>query len=77
MNRERVAKELVAVARELTAADDLSSLYGDAAFALMNFFKAVRRDREVTPALKRQADRYIQDAVEGLDKAGDVLVDYV
>ena len=74
MDRIALAKELVKLAKAVSAVNPTSLAEGQAADAVLEYLNAVRRDKDIfDEAARKKIINYIQDAIEALDKAGDIL----
>jgi len=77
MNRQKIAQELVAVARELTGTDGFADSFNDADRSLRAFFREVHTSKSLPDGVQRKADKHIRDAMQDLDKALNALGDFL
>ena len=77
MNRQKIARELVRLAKELTAVNGLADSFNTADRSLRAFFREVHTSKSLPDAAQRRADKHIRDAMHNLDKALNVLGDFM
>ena len=74
MDRTALAKELLKLAKAVSAVNATSLAEGKAAVAVLEYLHAVQKDKDIfDEAARKKIAGFIEDAIEALDKAGDVL----
>ncbi len=80
MDKNKIASEILKCAKTLMADNHyltLDKALGKASVALSDLDSELRRDKMITDSkVKKEILKGVQDAIEALDKAGDILLEY-